>query len=280
MSGDNSTKTHLETGSPQLLYSLHDRVAVLTLNRPEAKNALSDELSPALRRMIRQCADDAGVGAVLITGSGRAFCAGGDVKGMGNASGKSKLPFDERLADLQQRQRTLTGALLELRKPTIAALPGAAVGAGLAIALACDLRLAAESAFVTTGYARVALSGDYGISALLTRAVGSPRARELMFTSRRVDASACLAIGLVNQVLPDAELQDAAFELARELANGPTDALRSIKDNLDDALAVDFGASLNREATRLLRTAGLPDHAEAVRAFIEKRAPVFHNALP
>lgn len=277
MSGDTSTKTHLETGSPQLLYSLRDRVAVLSLNRPEAKNALSDELSPALRRMIRHCADDAGVGAVLITGSGKAFCAGGDVKSMGNASGKTNLPFDERVAELQQRQRTLTGALLELRKPTIAALPGAAVGAGLAIALACDMRLAAESAFVTTGYARIALSGDYGISALLTRAVGSPRARELMFTSRRVDAPTCLAIGLVNQVLPDAELQDAAFELARELANGPTDALRSIKDNLDDALEVDFGASLDREAARLLRASASPDHAEAVRAFIEKRTPHFHN---
>lgn len=278
MLGDTRTKTHLETGSQQLLCSLRDRVAVLTLNRPEAKNALSDEVSPALRRMIRHCADDAGVGAVLITGSGNAFCAGGDVKSMGNTSGKSTLSFDQRVADLQQRQRTLTGALLELRKPTIAALPGAAVGAGLAIALACDLRLAAESAFVTTGYARIALSGDYGISALLTRAVGSARARELMLTSRRVDARTCLTIGLVNQVLPDAELQDAAFELARELANGPTGALRSIKDNLDDALAADFGASLDREATRLLRAAALPDHAEAVRAFVEKRAPVFHNA--
>lgn len=269
------TTTHLETGSAQLLCAVRDRVAVITLNRPDAKNALSDELTPALRRMIAHCADAPAIGAVLIMGTGPAFCAGGDLKGMGGAS-RAVLPFDQRLAQLQVRQHTLTGALLGLRKPTLAALPGPAAGAGLAIALACDIRFAAESAFITTGYAQVALSGDYGISSLLTRIAGTARARELMFTSPRVDAATCQSMGLVNSVVPDAQLQDEAFKLARQLANGSAQALRSIKDNLDDALSVDFETSMDREAERLLRGAEHPDHSEAVQAFIDKRAPQFH----
>jgi len=275
MPGTENETTNVDTGTEQLLCSIRQRVAVITLNRPEAKNALSDELTPALRRMILHCADDPGVGALLITGAGRAFCAGGDVKSMASRPIGGELPFETRVAELRERQRTLTGALLAVRKPTIAALPGAAAGAGLALALACDVRLAAESAFVTTGYARVALSGDYGISALLTRTLGSARARELLLTSQRIDAIRCEAIGLVSRVLPDAQLQDAAFELACELANGPGEALRAIKDNLDDALVVDFATSLDREAERLLNAAGHADHAEAVRAFVEKRPPVF-----
>jgi enoyl-CoA hydratase/carnithine racemase len=278
MSSTDNATTSVETGTPQLLCVIRQRVAVITLNRPEAKNALSDQLTPALRRILRHCAAAPGVGALLITGAGRAFCAGGDVKGMDKRLNSAELPFAERVADLQERQRTLTGALLAVRKPTIAALPGAAAGAGLAIALACDIRLAAESAFVTTGYARVALSGDYGISALLTRTIGSARARELLLTSRRVGAADGETMGLVHRVLPDAQLQDAAFELACELAHGPAEALRAIKDNLDDALALDFATSLDREAERLMRVAGHGDHPEATRAFVEKRAPMFAQA--
>ena len=131
------------------------------------------------------------------------------------------MSFEERLADLRWRQTNLTGALFAVRKPTIAALPGAAAGAGLAIALACDMRIAAKSAFCATGYARIGLSGDYGIAWLLTRAVGPMRARELMLTAERVDAERCERIGLVNRVVDDAKLQDEAFALAKSLAEGP-----------------------------------------------------------
>ena len=124
------SRVEIDTGTGELLCEIHDRVAVITLNRPEARNALSDHLTPALRRMIKQCGDDPGVGALLITGAGTAFCAGGDVKGMGNNSNKKEITFEERVADLQTKQRTLTGALVALRKPTIAALPGPAAGAG------------------------------------------------------------------------------------------------------------------------------------------------------
>src|SRR6478609_9777931 len=154
----------IDTGTDELLCVIRDRVAVITLNRPEVRNAMSDNLTPALRTMIRACGENPDVGVLLITGAGKAFCAGGNVKGMGAHRDRKKLEmsYEEKVADLQERQRLLTGALANVRKPTIAALPGPAVGAGLAIAMACDIRIAAQSAFVATGYARIALSGDYG----------------------------------------------------------------------------------------------------------------------
>ena len=267
-------EVHIDTGTPELLCLVRERVAVATLNRPQARNALSDNLTPALRRMVKRCADDPDIGALLITGAGAAFCAGGDIKSMGGSSSKG-VSQDERIENLRQKQRTLTGALVALRKPTIAALPGPAAGAGLAIALACDIRIAAQSAFVTTGYVRIGLSGDYGIAWLLTRAVGSARARELMLFSERVVATRCEAIGLVNRVVPDELLQQQAFEFAMRLANGPGTALRFIKDNLDDASIVDFPTGLDREAERMIASAQTPDHKEAVRAFVERREPRF-----
>ena len=272
-----STETTIDTGTDELLCVIRDRVAIITLNRPEVRNALSDTLTPALRTMIRTCGENPEIGAVLITGAGTAFCAGGDVKSMGARRDPKKLAmsFDEKVRDLQERQRLLTGALVSVRKPTIAALPGPAVGAGLAIAMACDIRIAAESAFVSTGYLRVGLSGDYGIAWLLTRLIGTARARELMFTSEKVDAARCAAIGLVNRVVPDAKLRDEAFALARSMAEGPMMALRYMKDNLDEALLFDFATARDHEAERLIRTTMTADHREAVQAFIEKRKPVF-----
>ena len=271
------TETTIDTGTDELLCMIRDRVAVITLNRPEARNALSDNLSPALRRMIKSCGDNPDVGAVLLTGTGTAFCAGGDVKGMGAHRDPKKLAMlhEEKVADLKQRQSLLTGALHGLRKPTIAALPGAAAGAGLAIALACDIRIAAQSAFVATGYVRVGLSGDYGIAWLLTQLVGTAQARELMFTGEKVDADRCAQIGLVNRVVPDERLQEEAFAFARSLAEGPSLALHAMKDNLDDALTVDFDTARDREAERLIPLTTSADHKEAVQAFIEKRKAVF-----
>lgn len=272
-----ATETTIDTGTDELLCAVRERVAVITLNRPQARNALSDRLTPALRTMIRQCGENPGVNALLITGAGAAFCAGGDVKGMGGSTPQPPRSFDERVALLQERQRTLTGALAALRKPTVAALPGPAVGAGLALALACDIRIAAHSAFVSTGYMRVGLSGDYGIAWLLTRLVGTARARELMFFSEKIDAARCEAIGLVNRVVPDERLREEAFAMARSLAAGPAVALRHMKSNLDEALALDFATALDHEAERLVRSTATADHKEAVRAFIEKRKPIFNG---
>jgi enoyl-CoA hydratase/carnithine racemase len=268
-------RIEVDTGTSELLCEIRDRVALITLNRPEARNALSDRLTPALRRMIKQCGDDPKIGAVLITGAGNAFCAGGDVKGMGSHANKAEITFDQRVADLRTKQRTLTGALAALRKPTIAALPGPAAGAGLALALACDIRIAAESAIMATGYVRIGLTGDYGVAWLLTRLVGTSRARELMFLSERIDARRCETLGLVNRVVPDAELRETAFVLARSLAEGPSIALGYMKDNLDHAVTADFLQSLDQEAENMVRAARTSDHKEAVQAFIDKRKPTF-----
>lgn len=264
----------VDTGTEELLCEVRERVAVITLNRPEARNALSDRLTPALRTAIRTCGEDPEVGAVLITGAGKAFCAGGDIKGMGDAStrGRGERTPEERILDLQDKQRRLTGAIVALRKPTIAALPGPAAGAGLAIALACDLRIGAASAFISTGYAKIALSGDYGIAWLLTRLVGTSRARELMFLSARVDAERCESLGLLNRVVPDDQLNEASFALARDLANGPVTVFGRMKDNLDDALKLEFEEALDREAVRMVMSATSEDHAAAVRAFVGRKA--------
>ncbi len=247
-------RIEVDTGTGELLCEIKDRVALITLNRPEARNALSDRLTPALRRMIKQCGDDPNVGALLITGAGNAFCAGGDVKGMGSNATKAEIPIEERVADLRTKQRTLTGALVAVRKPTIAALPGPAAGAGLALALACDIRIAAESAIMASG---------------------TSRARELMFLSERIDARRGEALGLINRVVPDAELRDTAFALAKSLAEGPSIALARMKDNLDHAVTSGFLDSMDQEAENMVRAARTTDHKEAVRAFIDKRKPAF-----
>ena len=268
-------RIEVDTGTSELLCEIRGRVALITLNRPEARNALSDRLTPALRRMIKQCGDDPRVGALLITGAGNAFCAGGDVKGMGSNAAKAETTLEQRVAELRVKQRTLTGALVAVRKPTIAALPGPAAGAGLALALACDIRIAAESAIMATGYIRIGLTGDYGIAWLLTRLVGTSRARELMFLSERIDARRCETLGLVNRVVPDVELAEAAFVLAKSLAEGPSIALAYMKDNLDHAVTSDFLQSMDQEADHMVRAARTTDHKEAVRAFIDKRKPEF-----
>jgi enoyl-CoA hydratase/carnithine racemase len=267
----------LDTGTDELLATLDAGVVTLKFNRPEVRNALGDIVSPALRRMIAEVADDPEVRCLVLTGAGTAFCAGGDVKGMGGGNSEPPRPTgrEEAVADLYRRQMTLTGALYALPKPTLAALPGAAAGAGMSIALACDLRIAAESAFMTTGFARIALSGDYGCSFFLTRMVGTARARELFFTGARISARQCEEWGLVNRVVPDERLVAETLSLARQLAAGPPLALAQMKRNLDHALGANLPSCLEQEASGLIRTARTRDHREAVRAFIEKRDPSF-----
>ncbi|MEH6547930.1 MAG: enoyl-CoA hydratase-related protein, partial [Sneathiella sp.] len=155
------------------------------------------------------------------------------------------------------------------------ALPGPAAGAGLSIALACDIRFASDSAFISTGYARVGLSGDYGIAWLLTQLIGTAKARELLYSADKIGADECLRLGLVNQLFPDDTLMLESRKYCKTLANGPAVTLQYMKDNLDDAVNLDFLTCLDLEAERLVETAQTEDHKEAVRAFIEKRAPNF-----
>ena len=173
-----------------------------TLNRPEARNAMSRAMNQALQDQLAAAEFNPAVKCIVLTGAGKGFCAGGDVKGMaaaGNAT-VAALTIDEAIARQRANQRATAGKLFKMAKPTIAALPGAAAGAGLALALACDLRLMASSAIMTTAFARVGYSGDYGGTYFLTQLVGSAKARELYFLSDRVGADEALRLGLTNWV--------------------------------------------------------------------------------
>lgn len=266
----------VDTGTDQLLCTVEDHVATVTFNRPEKRNALGDIVSPALRDVLLTLDGDADVRIVVITGAGKAFCSGGDVSGMGSGIGP-KAPPEDRVRDLQRKQEALTLRLHELSKPTIASLPGAAAGAGMSIALACDIRIAAKSAFLVTGFGRVGLSGDYGGSWFLTQLVGPAKAKELYLTGRRIQAEEALALGLVNRIVPDADLVDATTDLAKLIANGPPLAQRFMKENVNRATTADLRTCLGWEAERTVTSAGTADHKEAVAAFLEKRAPVFRG---
>jgi enoyl-CoA hydratase/carnithine racemase len=271
---DEAVEKAVETGSEQVLCRVAQRVATLTLNRPEARNALTMEMKQALVRTLPELARDPEVGCVLLTGAGGGFCAGGDTKGMQREGRPPSV--EDRVRQLRW-EHTIPATLHRMDKPTIAALPGPAAGAGLSLALACDIRIFAEGAFVTTSYARLGLSGDYGSSWFLTRLVGTARARELFFTGDRLSARDCERLGLANRVVPDAELAKEAFELARRIAAGPPIALRFMKDNLNRALYQDLGACLDLEAERMVLGAQTEDYLEAVRAFSEKRPPLFRG---
>jgi 2-(1,2-epoxy-1,2-dihydrophenyl)acetyl-CoA isomerase len=277
-------KRTVNTGTDQLLCEIAAGVATITLNRPDKRNALSNELTPALRKALLDADTDPGVRCVVITGAGRAFCSGGDVSGMGGnaapataANDASKRTIDDAIRNLQQGQETLTLRLFDLSKPTIAALPGAAAGAGVSIALACDLRIAARSAFITTAFANIGLSGDYGGSWLLTRLVGVSRAKELYYTSRRVGAEEGLALGIFNEVVADEELSARTQALARTIAAGPPIAIRYMKENLNRAVGADLRTALAMEADRMVRCMRTDDHKEAVQAFMGKRKPTFQG---
>ncbi|MEQ8860895.1 MAG: enoyl-CoA hydratase [Pseudomonadales bacterium] len=271
----------IETGTDELLLDLDAGIATITLNRPAKRNALSDHLTPALRQALLDLDGRSDVRCLVITGAGRAFCAGGDVSGMGSNRRSEPAPaaprptLDDAITTLRHKQETLTLRLHEFSKPTIAALPGPAAGAGLSIALACDLRIAADSAFLTTAFRNIGLSGDYGASWFLTRLVGPARARELFYTGRRVEAAEALALGLVNEVVPFDALAARTRELAAQIAAGPPVAQRYMKENLNRALQGDLRTCLAMEADRMVRCTRTEDHREAVAAFLAKRPPEF-----
>jgi 2-(1,2-epoxy-1,2-dihydrophenyl)acetyl-CoA isomerase len=255
-----------------LLRELDGRVLVLTLNRPQRLNALTPELHVQLREAVELAAHDPGVGAVVLTGAGTAFCSGGD---LGSRSQSQPALTVEQKAD-ELRQHGETARLLhEMPKPTVAMLNGVAAGAGLALALACDLRIASPAAVLTTAYAKVALSGDLGVSYFLTHLVGSAKAAELLFLSEKLDAAEAQRLGLVNRVLEATALRDSTLQLARQLAQGPSVAFRYMKRNLGCAQTGSLEDVLDTEAYGMARCGRTQDAKEAAAAFKEKRAAVF-----
>jgi 2-(1,2-epoxy-1,2-dihydrophenyl)acetyl-CoA isomerase len=273
--GENRT---IDTGTEDLLARIEDRVAILTMNRPKRRNALSDAMLSALGEVLRAVEVDPDVGCVVLTGAGGAFCSGGDVKGMaegGNRSG-TPVPMDVRIHAQRVQQRATSGRIYEMPKPVIASLPGPAAGAGLSLALACDLRIAADNAILTTAFARVGFSGDYGGTYFMTQLIGPSKAKELYYLSDRIDAKEAERLGLVNRVVPAAALEEETLALAKRLANGATLAYRYMKENINRALTGgDMLDCLDLEATHHVHTGRTEDHREAAKAFVEKREPVF-----
>ena len=269
----------IDTGTDHLLANLTGGILTLTFNRPEARNALSSELLQALGSQLADGEINPEVRCVVITGTGAAFCAGGDVKAMSETnSNGAKSTLDTLIQRQRLNQRATSGRLYKMPKPTLAVLPGPAAGAGLSIALACDLRIMSSTAFMTTVFAKVGFAGDYGGSLFMSQLVGTAKARELYFLSDRISAKEAEDLGLTNWVVEPEALQESAAGIAQKLANGPTVAYSYMKENLARALtSADVHDCLDLEASHHIHCGGTDDHKNAVEAFIEKRAPVFEG---
>ncbi len=273
-----SESREIDTGTDDLLARVEDRVAVLTMNRPKRRNALSGPMLEGLQAALIEAETARDVGCVVLTGAEGAFCAGGDVKGMADSQGSGGgRGLDDAIHRQRLAQRGTAGRIYEMPKPVIAMLPGAAAGAGLGLALACDLRVAAENAILTTAFAKIGFSGDWGGTFFMTGLIGAARTRELYYLSDKIDAYKAESLGLVNRVVPADQLEKETMEIAHRIAHGPTVAYRYMKENISRAIGGDMGECLDLEATHHIHTSLTRDHREAVKAFVEKKDPVFEG---
>jgi 2-(1,2-epoxy-1,2-dihydrophenyl)acetyl-CoA isomerase len=252
-----------------------DSIATLTFNRPEKRNALSKEMLEESIALLNGWKRDPSIGAIVVTGAGLAFCAGGDISMMATPEIESQM-LEQRIDGLRERQE-LSWLLYSIPKVTIAAVNGPAVGAGLAICLACDLRIASDKARFGTGYANVGFAGDFGATWLLAHYVGAPKAKELLFLPEVIDAAEAHRLGMVNRVIPHQQLDTSVRDIASRIAHGPLISYRYMKANVNLAASADFRTVLDREAETHQRCGLTEDHKEGVRAFLEKRPPKFHG---
>ena len=262
--------------SSDLLETFHDGIATLTINRPQSRNSMTTEVMKGLSEAMPRLANDPAVRLVVLTGAGGAFCAGGDVKGFVNKEPGSanSLPFEQNV-NLLRASMEVSRWLHEMPKPTLAVISGPAAGAGLSLALACDLRIAADDAKLTTAFSKIGLSGDFGGSYFLNHLVGAAKAREMYFTGEVVLGAQAALIGLVNRSVPKDQLAPAAQAWALELAALPTLAIGYMKRNLNAGLRGSLSEVLDLEAIHMIRTFETEDHKAAAIAFVEKKLPQF-----
>ena len=262
--------------TPPLTSEINNRVGYITLNRPDKLNALNDEMLTLGIDQLQTFARDPDIGAIVVTGAGKAFCAGGDVSVMetGAEFGPSGTPHETQIEVLRSWHE-FPRLLNTISKPTIAVVNGVAVGGGLGIALSCDLRFSSEGARFGTAYANVGYDGDFGTTWQMTRLLGEAKAKELFFLPDIISADEALRIGMISRVFPDSALVDQSTKLAERIAAGPLVSYRYMKENVAHASTASFGASLDREAETHIRCSQTEDHAEGVKAFLEKRAPEF-----
>lgn len=259
---------------PVLHEAKHDAIAVLIMNRPERLNALNNELATALSSALSRIAGDESIRVVVITGAGRAFCAGGDLAliGQGRATGQTQ--------SLEPLLRSGMQAVIKMRimpQPVIAAVNGAAAGAGMNVALAADIRIAAEEATFGQNFSKVGLFPDFGGTHFLPQLVGPARAAELFYTGDMIDAKAALRLGIVNHVVPAAQLEAEVRSLAKKIAQGPPLAIRAVKKTLFGSEKEKLGKALEQEVQEQIRCYLSQDCSEGIRAFFEKRAPQFRG---
>ena len=256
-----------------LLYEVKDGIATLTLNRPDRLNALGGSLREDLHDAVTRSAADPEVRVMVITGAGKGFCSGGDVKAMGEAkAGQRERPLIEKIAP--GRDRTLL-AMREAPQPIIAAVNGAAAGAGMNLALGCDIRIASTAARFTQAFVKRGLHPDWGGTYFLPRVVGTAKACEMIFTGDVIDAAEAERLGIVSRVVAPEELMPAAYELARRIAAGPPVAIRLAKRSIYANSELDLRAALQVETMAQNICFETEDATEGIRAFGEKRAPVF-----
>ncbi len=261
-----------------LTIEVTNRVGILTMNRPDKLNALTREMNQTAVAALREMSEDPEVGAVVLTGAGRGFCAGGDVSAMqkGEEIGTRDSTLEQQIDELRAGH-TWPWLLHHMPKVTIAVINGPAAGAGLGIALSCDLRFASDRARLGTAYARVGYGGDYGTTWQLSRLVGQAKAKELFFLPDMLNAEEALRIGLVNRVFAHDQLMNEALALAERIASGPLVSYRYMKANVNASGGVDFRTMLDREAETHLRCGQTEDHQEGVNAFMDKRQPAFRG---
>ena len=258
--------------SQPVLYEVAEGVATITLNRPDALNATNDALYRELATRVREAGEDGSVGCLVLTGAGRGFCAGADVKAMN----PDMQPLDRRKRH-RWILRDVLVPLLAVEKPVIAAVNGPAVGAGFNLALAADIIIAADTAVFSQIFTRLALVPDLGGMYLLTRVVGLKKAKEMCFTARKVGAREACEMGFVNRVVPAGELQAQAHELALQIAAGPATSLAMIKSLLNKSSTSTLDQMLEYESFAQTIAYITPEHREGVAAFREKRAPNFRK---
>ena len=260
--------------SPVVLEQKHDGIATLIMNRPDRLNALNNDLSVALNEALGRVAEDASIRVVVITGGGRAFCAGGDLSliGKGRATGATQ--------ELEPLLRSGMQAVLKIRtmpQPVIAAVNGPAAGAGMNIALAADIRIATEEATFGQNFSKVGLFPDFGGTYFLPQLVGPAKAAELFYTGEMIDAKTALDLGIVNRVVPAAQLETEVKLLAQKIAEGPPVAIRAVKKSLFGSEKKKLADALEHEVQEQIRCYLSEDCSEGIRAFFEKRSPRFHG---
>jgi enoyl-CoA hydratase/carnithine racemase len=261
------------TADTDLLYEVKDRVATITLNRPDKLNAFTGPMITAWARALQEAQQDDNVNVVVVTGAGRAFCAGGDVARMGEGEPS---PLDHK-NELWEHIHRVPRTLEAMDKPVIAMVNGVAVGAGMGMALMCDLRIASDEARFSTGYVKVGLVPGDGDTYFLPRLIGTARALELLWTSDFVDAIHAERLGIVNHVVPAAELREFTYGLAIRIAEGPQVPIRMIKRLVYQSLRLDLRTHLDLVSSHMAVVRQTADHAEGVRAFKDKRPPKFRG---